>query len=112
MRFTHANRLPLVLLSCSLLALAIVPGIAQSQGVSIEELEQRLQKAKEDKARHDAAAAKPAAPANTGRLVVEVDAACELRVNGKRVRAFNAADTAVITMSSPIPRDRTPHRPA
>jgi hypothetical protein len=30
--------------------------------------------------------------------VVEVDAACELRVNGERVRAFNAADTTVITV--------------
>jgi hypothetical protein len=86
-----------------------MPQPAQAQSPSIEELEQRLQKAREEKARRDAAAAKanadaaraaakPAAPANTGRLVVEVDAACELRVNGERVRSFNAADTAVITV--------------
>ena len=91
--------LPLCLIS---LATIETPTSASAQGASIEELEQRLQKAKEDKARRDAAAAKakPAAPANSGRLVVEVDAACELRVNGERLRSFNAADTAVITVSA------------
>jgi hypothetical protein len=91
------------------LLLQAMPQPAQAQTTSIEELEQRLQKAKEEKARRDAAAKanaeaaraapKPAAaPANTGRLVVEVDAACELRVNGERVKTFSAADTTVITV--------------
>ena len=93
-----------------MLLVQTVPQPALAQTTSIEELEQRLQKAKEDKARRDAAAAKAnaeaaraapkpaAAPANTGRLVVEVDAACELRVNGERVQSLKAAEAAVITV--------------
>ncbi len=80
----------------------------QAQTPSIEELEQRLQRAKEEKARRDAAAARSRAEseaaqnkrnadaaraeaerkgqeARQGNLVIQADAACTLSVNGKEV---------------------------
>ena len=70
------------------------PLVSWAQGASIEELEQRLQKAKDDKAQRDAAAAAAAAKSRAGSdaararsatLVVQTDAACTLSVNGKKM---------------------------
>ena len=74
----------------------------QAQSPSIEELEQRLQKAKEDKARRDAAAAKASADAartsserksqeaRLATVVVQSDAPCALSMNGDAVGNIQA----------------------
>lgn len=70
------------------------PTIGWAQGTSIEELEQKIQKAKEEKARRDAAAAKANADAaraaserktqesRLATVVVQSDAPCALSMNG------------------------------
>ncbi len=78
-----------------LVAFATVPGVGFAQGASIEELEQRIQKAKDEKVRRDAAAAKStaegaAARARLATLVVQTDAACTLSVNGKKVAQLDS----------------------
>ena len=82
-----------LLACCGLFAVAE----ARAQTSSIEELEQRIQKAKDEKARRDAAATKSnadaaraaserkAQEARLANLVVQSDVACTLSVNGKEV---------------------------
>jgi hypothetical protein len=92
-----------LLLVCGLIA---VPE-ARAQTSSIEELEQRIQKAKDEKARRDAAAAKSnadaaraaserkAQDARLANLVVQSDASCTLSVNGKEVAQLAKGITEV-----------------
>jgi len=86
--------------------LLAAPAVVQAQGTSVEELERRLQKAKEERVRRDAAAARERETAEAERkrkeaeaaraaaerkaqearlatLVVQTDAACTFMVNGK-----------------------------
>jgi hypothetical protein len=82
--------------------LAGTPPAAQAQ-TKIEDLERKLEEARQRKQREaelrrQNEAQRPAPPANSGRVVVDVDAACELRVNGERVRALQAGDTTTITV--------------
>ena len=90
-----------------MLLVQAVPQPVNAQTTSIEELEQRLQKAKEEKARRDAAAAKTsadAARASADRkaqdarqaiLVVQSDASCTLNLNGKEVAQLAKGITEV-----------------
>jgi hypothetical protein len=101
---------------------AAAPTISWSQGASIEELEQRLQKAKEEKARRDAAAARSRAESEAAQnkrnaeasreaaerkalearlavLVVQSDAACTLNLNGKEVAQLPKGITEVKVVS-------------
>jgi hypothetical protein len=103
--FGFAGRLVALALMIGVVAVS-APTLGWAQGTSVEELEQRLQKAKEDRARRDAAAARAREEAeaerkrkeaDTGRaaaerkaqeqrqatLVVQTDAACTFMVNGR-----------------------------
>jgi hypothetical protein len=106
------ERVPLLVLHVAAVALmagvlgSFAPAPAQAQGTSVEELERRLQKAKEARAQREAAAAKEreaaeaerkrreaeaaraaaerkAQEARQANLVVQADAPCTLFVNGK-----------------------------
>ncbi len=111
----------------SLWLVAMLLGLAvlqptQAQSPSIEELEQRLQKAKEEKARRDAAAARSRAESEAAQnkrnaeasreaaerkalearlavLVVQSDAACTLNLNGKEVAQLPKGITEVKVVS-------------
>ena len=97
-------------LALVLLPLPWLPAKAQSP--SIEELEQKLQKAKEEKARRDAAAAKARANADAAakprteaaeranaRLVVSTDAPCTLAVNGKAMGELRPGAARMVEVS-------------
>ena len=94
-------RCPLVtarLLAALALALAAGVSVAQAQS-KLDELEKKLEQARKNPKKP--AEAKPAAPAPApapagGRLVVEVDAPCELRVNGTVVRQLQAGSAEVV----------------
>jgi formylglycine-generating enzyme required for sulfatase activity len=104
-RATWRGRIGRVVLVLGALA-AVMPPLAGAQGTSIEELERRLQRAKEEKARRDAAAARAreegeaerkrkeaeagraaaerkAQEARLATVVVQTDAPCALSMNGE-----------------------------
>jgi hypothetical protein len=91
----------------SLLGLLAGTSPAAQAQTEIEDLERKLEEARQRKQREAELRRQnqaqrpppaPAPPANSGRVVVDVDAACELRVNGERVRALQAGDTTTITV--------------
>jgi hypothetical protein len=88
---------PLLTAAAIALLVSAVPSTGHAQSTSVEELERRLQKAKEEKARRDAAATRAKSGADAARnsaeasartqarLVVSTDAPCTLTVNGNPI---------------------------
>jgi hypothetical protein len=77
--------------------------ISGSGSTSVEELERKIEAAENRKKRGNAerpTAQPAAAPADSGRLLVKVDAPCNLRVGGPSVRSFKAPGSAVITLEA------------
>jgi len=85
----HRALRPVVLVFVLLLPVFLGWAAAHAQGTSVEELERRLQKAKEEKARRDAAAAKAAAERKRG----EADAA-KVREAAEAERRRNEAEAS------------------